>query len=87
MRRSIELGTLSRSRASLTAFKIIDLLQDEPLEYAVAALGLTLQAVCDTKRLSPSEIMTAADNMIRATGLEDDNYVEALRRFIGDEIQ
>jgi hypothetical protein len=84
--RDLPLSSLRRSEVSHTAFKIINLLQDEPLDYAVAALGLTLNAVATEKNLSPGEIMTAANNMLHAEGLSDDNYVSALRNFIKDEL-
>jgi hypothetical protein len=82
----LDLGIAKRHRASLAAFAIIDAMQDEPLQYMAAALGLTLRILCDVKNLSPQDIMTAADNMLRTTGLEDDNYVTALRNFIKDEV-
>lgn len=84
--RALALGTISRSRASRSAFAILDAVQDEPLEYMAAALGLVLKTVCDVKNLSPQDIMTAAGNMLAAEGLEDDNYVTALRTFIRDEV-
>lgn len=86
MGRRLELGTLHRSRASRAAFAILDTLQNEPLEYMAAALGLTLQTLTEVKGLSPSEIMTTADNMLKTEGLADDNYVAALRLFIQEEV-
>lgn len=84
--RSLDLGMLQRSRASRLAFAILDATQDEPLEYMAAALGLTLKALCEEKNLSPQEIMTASDNMLKTTGLGDDNYVTALRGFMREEV-
>lgn len=86
MTRQLDLGSLRRSQASRTAFTILNAVQHEPLDYMAAALGLVLQTVCDVKRLSPQDIMTAANNMLRETGLEDDNYVTALRTFVRDEV-
>jgi hypothetical protein len=51
-----------------------------------AALGLVLKTMCDVKGLSPQDIMTAAGNMLTAEGLEDDNYVTALKTFIRDDV-
>lgn len=84
--RHLDLGMLNRSRASRAAFAILNAVQDEPLEYLVGALGLTLKALEVEKKLSPSDIMTAADNMLKTTGLGDDNYVTALRTFMRDEV-
>lgn len=84
--RRLDLGMLNRTRASRAAFAILDAVQDEPLEYLAGALGLTLKALEVEKNLSPSEIMTAADNMLKTTGLSDDNYVTALRTFMRDEV-
>ena len=86
MSRQLDLGMVRRSRASRLAFCILDATQDEPLEYMAAALGLTLKTLCEVKNLSPQDIMTAADNMLKTTGLEDDNYVTALRTFMADEV-
>lgn len=86
MSRHLDLGMLRRHRASRLAFAMIHVAQDEPLEYMAAALGLTLKALCEAKNLSPSEIMTAADNMLKTTGLEDDNYVQALVSFMKNEV-
>jgi hypothetical protein len=83
---NVELGFISRPRASLMAFAILNTLQDEPLEYMAAALGLVLKTLTEVKHLSPQDIMTAADNMLKTTGLSDDNYIEALRSFIRDEV-
>lgn len=84
--RNLDLATLSRSRASHLAFSILAAVQDEPLEYMAAALGLVLKTLSEEKRLNPQDIMTAADNMLKTQGLEDDNYVTALRMFIRDEV-
>jgi hypothetical protein len=84
--RNLDLGFADRSRASHQAFAILNTLQDEPLEYMAAALGLVLKTLCEVKNLSPQDIMTTADNMLKTTGLSDDNYVEALRMFIRDEV-
>jgi hypothetical protein len=65
---------------------MIHVAQDEPLEYMAAALGLTLKALCEAKNLSPQDIMTAADNMLKTTGLEDDAYVTALINFMKNEV-
>lgn len=83
----LPVGLCNRTKASAIAFKIVHAIQDEPLEYAAAALGLCLKAVEIEKKLSPTEIMTAASNMLAAHGLEDDNYVTALRSFVKEEIQ
>jgi len=84
--RVLEMGSLRRSRASRAAFKILNAIQGEPLEYMAAALGLTLKTLTEVKRLSPQDIMTASDNMLKTEGLEDDNYVRALRIFIEDNV-
>ena len=84
--RDLMLGSLRRSRASRSAFKILDALQGEPLEYMAAALGLTLKTLTEVKRLSPQQIMTAADNMLKTEGLADDTYVRALRIFIEENV-
>lgn len=84
--KTLDLGMVSRSRASLLAFTIIHSIQDDPLEYMAASLGLVLKTLTEVKGLSPQDIMTCADNMLKTTGLEDDNYVEALRIFIRDEV-
>lgn len=85
-RRPLVLSNLSRTRASRLAFAILDAAQDERLEYMTAALGLVLKTMCDVKGLSPQDIMTAAGNMLTAEGLEDDNYVTALKTFIRDDV-
>ena len=85
-RRPLVLSDLHRSRASRSAFAILDAIQDEPLEYMAASLGLVLHMMCKVKGLNPQEIMTAADNMIRTEGLEDDNYITALETFIRDDV-
>jgi hypothetical protein len=82
----LDIGMVRRHRASRIAFAMIDVAQDEPLEYLAAGLGLTLKALCEAKNLSPGDIMTAADNMLKTTGLEDDNYVQALLSFMKDEV-
>lgn len=86
MSRSVDLGTLSRSRASRLAFTIVHATQDEPLEYMAGALGLTLKALCEAKGLSPQDVMTAADNMLKTTGLKDDNYVAAILSYMKNEV-
>jgi len=85
-RKPVVLSDLSRSRASRSAFAILHAVQDEPLEYMAASLGLVLHAMCEVKGLSPQDIMTTASNMLRAEGLEDDNYVTALKTFIRDDV-
>lgn len=83
--RPFESAFLSRSRASRSAYRIINAIQDEPLEYMAASVGLVLEAMCEVKNLNPSEVMTVVHNMLRTTGLEDDQYVEALKEFIKHE--
>jgi hypothetical protein len=83
---NIQLGMLARNRATLQSFKILNAIQDEPLEYMAASLGLVLKTLCEVKGLSPQDIMTTADNMLKTTGLGDDNYVTALREFIKAEV-
>ncbi|MCH2199768.1 MAG: hypothetical protein MK081_13395 [Flavobacteriales bacterium] len=68
------------------AFNILHATQDESLEYMAAALGLVLEALVQEKNLSPTQVMTAAHNMLKTQGLADDNYVTALRTFVRDEI-
>lgn len=84
--RHLDLGMLNRSRASRAAFAILNAVQDEPLEYLAAALGLTLKALAEEKNLSPQQIMTAADNMLKTTGFGGDNYIAALRGFMREEV-
>jgi hypothetical protein len=38
------------------------------------------------KNLSRGDVMIAVNNMLRTTGLADDNYVAALRMFIKDDV-
>lgn len=83
--RSLELGTLSRSHVARTTFRILDAIQDEPLEYMLLAIGMTLEALCEVKRLSRSDVMTVATNMLSRED-EAENYVRALRSFIKDEV-
>lgn len=85
-RRPLSLAALSRTRASRVAFAILDATQDESLEYMAASLGLVLKTMCDVKGLDPQDIMAAAGNMLTAEGLEDDNYVTALKTFIRDDV-
>ena len=84
--RNLELGFVNRPRASKMAFSILNTIQDEPLEYMAASLGLVLKTLCEVKGLSPQDIMTTADNMLKTTGLVDDNYVAALRMFISEDV-
>lgn len=84
--RALDTSLLNRTRTSRMAFAILHTVQDEPLEYMAASLGLVLETVCREKNLSPQDIMTVANNMLRTDGLEDDNYVTALRTFIRDEL-
>lgn len=86
MQTQLPMGSLNRSRASHAAFKILNVLQDEPLEYMAAAIGLVLEALCEQKNLSRGDIMLAVSNMLRTQGLADDNYVTALRTFIKTEV-
>ena len=86
MTKQLDLGMVHRHKASRLAFAIIATVQDEPLEYMAAALGLTLKTLAEVKGLSPQDIMTASDNMLKTTGLADDNYVTALQSFIRDEV-
>jgi hypothetical protein len=84
--RTLDVGMVSRSRVSLLAFKMLDAIQDEPLEHMVPAVGLVLEALCEVKNLSRGDVMIAVNNMLRTTGLADDNYVAALRMFIKDDV-
>ena len=84
--RALDLGMLNRTKTSRVAFGILHAVQDEPLEYMAASLGLVLETICREKNLSPQDIMTVANNMLRTNGLEDDNYVTALRSFVRDEL-
>lgn len=83
---NLDLGTLERSRVSTLAFKILDAIQSEPLELMLPALGMTLDAMCEVKRVSRSDVMTVVNNMLRTQGLKDDNYVAALRAFIKEDV-
>lgn len=79
-------GTLDRGRVATLAFKIIDAIQEEPLEYAAASIGLVLETLCDTKKLSRGDIMMAVSQMLRTRGLASDQYVDAVRMFIQGEV-
>lgn len=83
---NLDLGTLERSRVSTLAFKILDAIQGEPLELMLPALGMTLDAMCEVKRVARSDVMTVVNNMLRTHGLKDDNYVAALRAFIKEDV-
>jgi len=85
-RKRFSFGNLQRKRVSHNSIRLITAIQDEPLEYLAASLGLVLKTLCAEKQLSQQDIMTAADNMLRTTGLEDDGIVTALRSFIREEI-
>lgn len=85
-RKRFSFGNLQRKRASHNAIRLITAIQDEPLEYLAASLGLVLKALCAEKHLNQQDIMVAANNMLSTTGLEDDNIVTALRAFIREEI-
>lgn len=86
MSKPLDMVLVNRTKASRLAFTILHTVQDEELPYMAAALGLLLRTLCETKGLDPQDIMTAADNMLRTTGMQDDNYVTALRAFIRDDI-
>jgi hypothetical protein len=83
---AVNISNLRRPHVSRLAFTILDAVKNEELDYFIAAVGLVLEAVCEEKKLSRSEIMTAVGNMLRTEGLADDNYVEALRSYIREEI-
>lgn len=82
----MDLSNLRRPHVSRLAFTILDAVKNEPTDYFIAAIGLVLETVCDEKKLSRSEIMTAVGNMLRTEGLSDDNYVDALRSYIREEL-
>lgn len=83
---AVDISNLRRPHVSRLAFVLLDAVKNEELEYFIAAVGLVLETVCEEKKLSRSEIMTAVGNMLRTEGLADDNYVEALRSYIREEI-
>jgi hypothetical protein len=82
----LDLSNLRRPHVSRLAFVILDAIKNEELDYLIASLGLVLEAVTEEKNLDRSDIMTKAANMLRTEGLEDDNYVTALRSYIREEI-
>lgn len=83
----IDLSNLRRDRVSRLSFTILDAVdKDEDLAYFVSSVGLVLEAICEEKKLSRSEIMTAVGNMLRTEGLSDDNYVDALRAYVREEV-
>lgn len=82
----IDMSNLRRDHVSRLAFTILDAVKNEELEYFIASVGLVLEAVCEEKQLSRGEIMTAVGNMLRTEGLSDDNYVDALRAYVREEI-
>jgi hypothetical protein len=84
---ALDLSNLRRPHVSRLAYVILDAVKDEQLDYFIASVGLVLEAVCEEKNLSRSEIMTSVGNMLRTEGLEDDNYVTALRSYIREEIE
>ena len=84
---AVNISNLRRPHVSRLAFVILDAVKNEELDYFIASVGLVLEAVCEEKHLSRSEIMTSVGNMLRTEGLEDDNYVTALRTYIRDEVQ
>lgn len=84
--RPLALGSLDRSHVSKSAFRMLNAVQDEPLEYLAASIGLVLETLCEQKNLSRGDIMIAVSNMLRTHGLADDGYIEALRMFIKDEV-
>lgn len=84
--RNLDLANLARKRVSRLAFTILDAVKDEELEYFISAVGMVLEAVAEEKNLDRSDIMTKVTNMIRTEGLDDDNYVMALRSYIREEI-
>ena len=85
--RNLDLSNLRREKVSRLAFTILDAVdKDEDLTYFVASVGLVLEAIVEEKNLSRGEIMTSVANMLRKTGLADDNYVTALRSYIREEI-
>jgi hypothetical protein len=84
--RSLDLGTLQRSRVSTLSFKILDAIQGEPLELMLPALGMTLEAMCEVKGVARSDVMSVVTNMLQAHGEHDDNYVAALRAFIKEDV-
>ena len=85
--RNLDLSNLARKRVSRLAFTILDAVKDEELEYFITSVGMVLEAVAEEKTLDRSDIMTKVTNMIRTEGLDDDNYVTALRTYIRDEIE
>ncbi len=84
--RNLDISNLRRNKISRLAFVVLDAVKDEELEHFVPAIGLVLEAICEEKNLSRQDIMTVVGNMLRTTGLEDDNYVNALRSYIRDDI-
>lgn len=85
--RNLDLSNLRREKVSRLAFTILDAVdKDEDLTYFVSAVGLVLEAIVEEKNLSRGDIMVAVANMLRKTGLGDDNYVTALRNYVREEI-
>lgn len=83
---AVDISNLRRPHVSRLAFVLLDAIKNEELDYFIASVGLVLEVVCEEKKLSRSEIMTAVGNMLRTEGLADDNYVEALRSYVREEI-